>query len=295
MSVYLTVAAAAAAVGADVFVYWHDNPNDPAQPMHARMAYEAVRRSLRWPPNMHVLSESQFQRQTRHMPAIEYNAPGLLVSYHAFDGVYTTAWKTFRLPDTLPPLSRDIFERAYRSVARDTSVTCPAQSCEPASATKFLVLHFRGSDKNAPPAEFNTAEVLRRLPAHVPVVVVTDDHTQLHELLSAAAPYVANVTMFCPIHDEAVKRLCDFALLLNASGIIQHSTNAWSSYSSVPAMMRGIPLLNTWIGRAELRPHNTSSVGLLHSFAENGGCPIELTSSKWDAQISAFMDMVQQS
>jgi hypothetical protein len=292
MSVYLTVAAAGAAVGADVYVYWHDNPDDPVQPTHARIAYEAVRSSMRWPPNMHVLSESEFHRQTRHMPLIEYNAPGLLVSYHAFDGVYTTAWKTFRLPDTLPPLSRDNFEQAYRRVARDTSVRCPSQSCEPTSATKFLVLHFRGSDKNAPLAEFNTAEVLRRIPAHVPVVVVTDDRMQLHELLSTAAPYVANVTFSCSLRDESAKRLCDFALLLNAAGIIQHSPNAWSSYSSVPAMMRGIPLLNTWIGGADLLSHNTSSVGLLRSFAENGGCPDELTSSRRDAQISAFMDIV---
>jgi hypothetical protein len=153
-------------------------------------------------------------------------------------------------------------------------------------------LHFRGSDKNAPLAEFNTAEVLRRIPVHVPVVVVTDDHTQLHELLSTTAPYVANVTFSCSLRDEAAKRLCDFALLLNATGIIQHSTNAWSSYSSVPAMMRGIPLLNTWIGGADLRSHNTSSVGLLRSFAENGGCPVELSSSRRDAQISAFMDIV---
>ena len=42
MSVYLTVVAAAASVGADVFVYWHDNPNDPGQSTDTRMAYGAV-------------------------------------------------------------------------------------------------------------------------------------------------------------------------------------------------------------------------------------------------------------
>jgi hypothetical protein len=98
------------------------------------------------------------------MPVIEYNTPGFLVSYYVFDGVYTTVWKTFRLPDTLPHLRHDIFDHVYHSVDRETSVSCPAQSCEPVSATKFVVLHFRGSDKNATLAEFNTTEVLSRIP-----------------------------------------------------------------------------------------------------------------------------------
>jgi hypothetical protein len=92
--------------------------------------------------------------------------------------------------------------------------------------------------------------------------------------------------------DASANRLCDFAVLLNATAIIQHATNAWSSYSSVPAMMRGIPLLNTWIGPNDLASQNTSSIGLLRYFEENGGCPVELRSSKHKEQTSAFFDTV---
>ena len=292
MSVYLTVAAAAATVGADVYVYWYDNPDDRGQPTHARIAYESVRPFVHWPANLHVLRDRDFQQRTRNMSAIEYNSPGLLVSYHAFDGVYSTAWKTVRLPGTLSQLDRDAFEVSYRKVARETSVYCPSHEWEPVNVSKFVVLHFRGGDKSTPLSEFNTADVLRRIPGHVPVVVVTDDDNRFNEMLAAAAPYAATITRVSQLPDESANRLRDFAVLLNATGIIQHSTNAWSSYSSVPAMIRGIPLLNTWIGGIDLAPQNTSSVGLLRYFAENGGCPVELRSSKRNEEISIFLNTI---
>ena len=292
MSVYLTVAAAAATVGADVYVYWHDNPDDQMVCEVCRLGYETIRPFVRWPVNMHVLREVDFEGKTQHMDTIEYGREGLLVSHHAFDGIYTTAWKTFGLSSTLPQLSRNSFELSYRKVAREMRIECPSREWEPVSMGKFVVLHFRCGDKMQPLSDFNTVEVLRRIPGHVYVVVVTDDDNQFNEMLSVSGPFVANITRLSPLPDKSVTMMRDFAVLLNATGIIQHSTNAWSSYSSVPAMMRGIPLLNTWIGGADLRSQNTSSVGLLRSFAENGGCPVELTSSRRDAQISAFMDIV---
>ena len=40
----------------------------------------------------------------------------------------------------------------------------------------------------------------------------------------------------------------DMRLLLGAAAIIQHASEGWSSFSSVPAMAKGIPLLNTFSG-----------------------------------------------
>ena len=42
--------------------------------------------------------------------------------------------------------------------------------------------------------------------------------------------------------------LADMQLLLGASGIIQHASEGWSAYSSVPAMAKSIPLINTYNG-----------------------------------------------
>jgi hypothetical protein len=197
MSVYITVAAAAASLGADVYAYWHDNPSDETQPAHARMAYESVEPFVRWPANLHVLAEIVFLEGTREMPAIEYNVHGLLVSYHAFDGVYPTAWKTFGIPHNLPRLDREKFERSYRDVARETSVYCPSHEWEHLGVGKFVVLHFRGGDKSTSLSQFNTPEVLRRIPGHVRVVVVTDDDHQFNEMLSVATPYAPHVGCVC--------------------------------------------------------------------------------------------------
>jgi hypothetical protein len=166
-------------------------------------------------------------------------------------------------------------------------------------------------------------------------------------MLSVAAPFAANITRLRAIPDKSVKVMRDFAVLLNATGIIQHSTTAWSSYSSVPAMIRGIPLLSTWLGlsdeaaiitsiqesrrsvrntqqsikdaeehddngeRATLEQklskeedhlrsmqekllilQNASRVGQLLLFVENGGCPVELRSSKKNEEISVFLNTV---
>ena len=38
-------------------------------------------------------------------------------------------------------------------------------------------------------------------------------------------------------------------LALNAAAIVQHALDGWSSFSSVPAMAKSIPLINTFYGR----------------------------------------------
>ncbi len=37
-------------------------------------------------------------------------------------------------------------------------------------------------------------------------------------------------------------------LALSAVAIVQHASTGWSSYTSVPAMAKGIPLINTFTG-----------------------------------------------
>jgi hypothetical protein len=40
----------------------------------------------------------------------------------------------------------------------------------------------------------------------------------------------------------------DLSLALSAVAIVQHASEGWSSYTSVPAMAHGIPLINTFAG-----------------------------------------------
>ena len=59
----------------------------------------------------------------------------------------------------------------------------------------------------------------------------------------------------------------DWALMMKATGIIQHAPTAWSSYSSVVAMAKQIPLFSTWMQQPNV----------LTDFEAVGGCPKELT------------------
>jgi len=70
VSVYLSVAAAAATVGADVYVYWHDNPSDKRGCSVCSLAFESISHFVQWPANLHVLRKADFKEKTRHMDAI---------------------------------------------------------------------------------------------------------------------------------------------------------------------------------------------------------------------------------
>ncbi len=48
------------------------------------------------------------------------------------------------------------------------------------------------------------------------------------------------------VHASSV--LQDMALALPSMAIVQHASEGWSSFTSVPAMARGIPLINTFNG-----------------------------------------------
>jgi hypothetical protein len=52
----------------------------------------------------------------------------------------------------------------------------------------------------------------------------------------------------------------DMTLALSATAIVQHASQGWSSYTSVPAMALGIPLINTFNGTEHRFDHFRTSV-----------------------------------
>jgi hypothetical protein len=69
------------------------------------------------------------------------------------------------------------------------------------------------------------------------VAVMTNNVTYAETLLQGA-----NVTYAMTLVDM----FKDMQLLTAATGIIQHASEGWSSFSSVPAMAKGIPILSTF-------------------------------------------------
>ena len=184
------------------------------------------------PPSIRLVDRFE----DRSLPSISF-VGNELPAEEGRDQVYTLASRTTHLSW---PVHSDDFTRAYHVVGAQLA------SRQPRPMGPYVVLHVRAPGKNtyAPtsvrdPSLFCTRRVLRSVLGHGhQVVLISDD---LAFAMAAIAPHsltVADGTAFG-----------DMALLLGATGIIQHSPTGYSSYSSVPAMAHGIPLLNTYTGQ----------------------------------------------
>jgi hypothetical protein len=130
-----------------------------------------------------------------------------------------------------------------------------------------VVLHLRGPDKNTfspfegareDPDLFCTGKVVRRLlEDRVQMIVISNNATWANVLLGKRM----NLQV-----DPVRSPLDDMSLLLGASAIVQHAWGGWSSYSTVPALAAGTPLITTFRGS----PHRYSL------FEQQGGLPVEL-------------------
>lgn len=302
LSVYLTVAAAAATVSGEVYTFWEPQPDFGCTVCD--VSFDRIQQYVTWPPNLKVLTKEKYNEIAVNCSGnIQYNIQGLLESYWAFDGVYSLAWKTMRLPEPLPTLQLDDFVESYRQVAKQLKINITKHPM--LVEQKYVVLHVRAGDKSAPPNHFNTFEILRQLPQGMPIIVITDDDEQLpliipnHHIpilnasthLNSSEPSSLRIFRFPRTAERYEALMQDFQVLLGATGIIQHALNAWSSYSSVAAMMNAIPLLNTWITH---NPEVNSSkiVGLLAKFEENGDVPAELKSAHRKEDVERFMGMM---
>jgi hypothetical protein len=172
-----------------------------------------------------------------------------------FDSVYTLAWRTMRLHDLV---SKSEFERAYRKVSKEV-VRSPGG---------YVVLHMRGPDDNTPeycprchddPDMYCTGKIISRLRKQKALIyVVTNNSTWANNLLP---------TSWLRAHYTS-SPFDDLALLLSASAIVQHAFGGWSSYSTVPALAAGVPIISTY---RDLRPQPR-----LETFRQLNGAPREM-------------------
>lgn len=114
-----------------------------------------------------------------------------------------------------------------------------------ADDTPFVLVHFRSPDKNTclhgyHQDQFCTPAVLQELrSAGVRVRVISNNH-------SLSMQWLRGLPSMELVHSSSAFK--DMVLALSAVAIVQHASHGWSSYTSVPAMARGIPLINTYTG-----------------------------------------------
>lgn len=111
-----------------------------------------------------------------------------------------------------------------------------------ASSTQKAVVHVRCPDDNT------HARDEESFCTHSAVRMLLTTGVEIHVVSNSPACARRWVAHADSMHLQNSTAAEDMQLLLGAAAIIQHASEGWSSFSSVPAMAKGIPLLNTYTG-----------------------------------------------
>lgn len=210
------------------------------------------------PPAEIIISENLTSYQ-RNLPKVgtRWGMDSLGVQeVNKLDAVYSYAWRVYQLGDT--PASQEEFRASYVSVC--SPMVAHARKIH-ASRGSYVVVHLRLSDDNtySPyPSEFENgrlyctgAMIARLLDRGYKLLAVSNDNELALDLLDGRVEVISAD----PIHD--------FSLMLGAAGIVQHAWRGWSSFSSVPALAAGIPMITTFKGTHHHRLDFFKEYGLL--------------------------------
>jgi hypothetical protein len=211
---------------ARVSVRWCD---DPAEKQYDLDVFQSM---FVLPPSVTLVPSSQFDEVTANMSDVGFENTEIPATA-AFDCVYSLAPKTFKAPQTINASS---YTAAYKAAGLEflkNGSQIGAQNKE-----KYVVLHVRCVDKTTDfhHNQFCTQKALSAvLSKHIRVIVVSDDVSLARQITNNHNMQLADNDVFT-----------DLTILYDAKGIIQHSPDGWSAFSSSIAMFRSIPLINTW-------------------------------------------------
>jgi hypothetical protein len=235
MSLIFMMAALGRVVGRTIAFSWCDI--DPARPQ----SLEGFLDAFALPPTVVLISESVFHEWATALPAVDYDDTEI-PARDAYDCIYTLGPRTFATPDR-DHVDAVAFNAAFKAVGREWTSRRPLPAEIP-PAYSYVAVHIRGEDKSLDwsmvNSSFCTAEAVLELQrARIPMVVITDD-VMLEDHIFGTFVVRPNRT-----RGELFE---DVNVLYHAAGVIQHSPDGWSAFSSSVATARGIPLLNTWTG-----------------------------------------------
>ena len=264
----LTVAALAHAAHAHVEMKWCVDPSvvygdiRPYIPAWTGYHYPLAEflTAFHIPPNIRLVERYSDQE----LPEVAYTG-NELVAQEARDQTYTLAHRTTRLGPH--PMPYQAFLRGYHVVGAQLQLV--------ARYARDVVLHIRAPDDNTynhgwDPALFCTRKVVRRVQklGHK-VVCISNNFTWASQLPLEGLVFA---------HGSAFE---DVSRLLSARAIIQHAPPGYSSYSNVPSMAHGVPLISTYNG-----PHHR-----FRMFMADGDVPSEFyTCSTMRGFVDAFAE-----
>lgn len=220
-------------------------------------------------PNRAVLSNPQFMRWIPKWTGYDFpietlhatlTMPGNIRLYKSeheftrFDGLVREdgaipAWGANAATSTLfcRAISMGRREREWTTRECETAYKKAGQQVQPVEREEenfpYILIHFRSGDANTEARDerpFCTQGVLLDLhAAGVYMKVISNNH-------SFSMRWLQGLPSMHMVHSSSAFQ--DVMLALSAAAIVQHASTGWSSYTSVPAMARGIPLINTYTG-----------------------------------------------
>jgi hypothetical protein len=260
----LTLAALARHENSEIVFWWCDKPPTgiydrirPWIPEWAGYNYSLDEFKIRFEPPSQVKLTQIITPKHQKLARVLWTSENRNVQ--GCDSVYTLAWKMLYLNNNRR-VPKESFRLAYQAVARPMAERARIRH---RSGGDFVALHMRGPDKNSPNTYndyendmFCTGRVIKKLlKMGVNVLAISNNATWANGLLDGRLPIVFSN----PAYD-------DFDFLLAASAIVQHVWGGWSSYSHVPALASGSPIINTYIG----------SNHRMDYFKGHGSLPVEM-------------------
>ena len=242
----LTVATLAYISNVDVEMEWCGDPKRTYAHMNTfmpqwvgyNMPLQEFKKTFKIPANIRLVDTFT----NNSAPSVSYTG-NELAAEETMDQVYTLASRTTRL---VKPVTKEDFIRGYHVAG--SQFQSRITNAVVGSSGHYVVLHMRAFDKSTPhwwdwnPASYCTHRALSMVLKHgYSVVVISNDlqwaHKALHPHNDTPGVTFSNSSAFQGM-----------SLLLNAVGIIQHAPQGYSSFSNVPSMAHGIPLLSTFKG-----------------------------------------------
>ena len=194
---------------------------------------EVIREHISLPANIQFYPDGRHPAEPYRLVTVSHQAPAI----EGIPWTRTLYFEALKLADGA--WDRTDYERAYLDVGKELVPKAKVRRAEQPN----VLVHFCCPDHNThirDERSFCTRRVIRRLSAAgVHMKVITNDHN-LTALWMQGLPTVQIV--------ETGTAWTDMQLALGAAAIVQHASEGWSSYTSVPAMAKETPLINTYKG-----------------------------------------------
>jgi hypothetical protein len=211
----------------------------------------------------------------QRLPKVVWGRGSPFPAEQGSDSIPNIAHLTMRLPIRGTPFQTSFLAK-YREII--APIAAAKQTDKTIIHGSYILLHMRGPDHNtyeAPldgPEHYCTGKVVKALIKQklgLPVYAISNNVPWAADLLEGRVPVL----------DDAGSAYDHFSLLISAKAIIQHAWSGWSSYSSVPALISGAPMINTYdpfsshhrfrLFRSQLGlPANFYNCTQIHTFAQ---------------------------